>query len=270
MNNKIILVVVIIVGFSCTEEKGIKDNVSITEVVQADTMNENLIKKDTTQNYLNLVPPGNVPEKFAPQIIKLKGTPHIIIAFHPNGREIYWLPTGLNGIKSNIIRFVKYENGSWSEIRTFKPSEEYGAVSLHISPDGQRLYFLSQKPSHNPSRGPFNVWYYERDSNWWGEPKQLDSKLNNILGLSSTMDGTLYTHGIKRAKLTNGKYSDWETVSQTLNINEGTGGVPFVSPDERFILFGQEKPSKMYISYKDELCSKTSKILNNYTIIFCS
>ena len=68
-----------------------------------------------TPNYLNETPPKNISIKFGEKIITLKGTYHIVVAFHPNQREIYWLAANPNPSKNSEIKYVKFLSGKWTQ-----------------------------------------------------------------------------------------------------------------------------------------------------------
>jgi len=72
--------------------------------------------------------------------------------------------------------------------------------------------------------------------------------------VSSTINGTLYTHGIQRIRIKNGQYTEWEQLDQRLNIGRISGGNPFINPDESYILFNKKWPKRhnygIFISYR--------------------
>jgi hypothetical protein len=196
--------------------------------------------------YLGQEPPGESPRPFAPAILTAKGAIHGQIAFHPNGREIYWIfLTAASAQAPPPIHFVKEVNGGWTAPSILPFSEEHGADNISISPDGKRLYFHSRRPwpAVFGRQGAtyfeaFRTWYVERVASEWGEPTPLDPRLEQTLaGVSSTLDGTLYTHGIRRARLHDGRYTEWEQLGRPLKVGRVLGGNPFISPDERYILF---------------------------------
>ena len=221
--------------------------------------------------YLGQEPPGELPQVFAPSIIFSENAIHGQIAFHPNGKEIYWIfhsPTyALNPPRINCIKQI---DGYWTKPWIVPFSKRYGAINISISPDGKKLYFNSNRPwpsswGKQPTDnmiGVYKIWYVERMDSGWGEPKLLDKNINQILGsISSTGDGTLYTHGIKRARIKNGKYTNWEQLRQPLNIGRITGGHPYISPDESYILFNRKWPGMrgygIFISYRTKTDSWT-------------
>ena len=196
--------------------------------------------------YLGQEPPGESPQPFAPAILTAKGAIHGQIAFHPTGREIYWIfHTASSAQTPPPIHFVEEVDGGWTAPSILPFSNEHGADNISISPDGKRLYFHSRRPWPTAlgRQGAtyfeaFRTWYVERVGSEWGEPTPLYSRLEQTLaGVSSTLDGTLYTHGIRRARLRDGRYTEWEPLGPPLNVGRVLGGNPFVSSDESYLLF---------------------------------
>jgi hypothetical protein len=214
--------------------------------------------------YLGQKLPGQIPEPFAPSLLFSANAVHGCIAFYPDGKEIYWIfhpPT--YGQHPPAINFTKQVNGQWSKSGMLEFSKEYGAINVSIAPDGKRMFFDSNRPWPD-SRGKqppldnlqaYKTWYVERSGSGWGEPKLLDRRIDRSLrGVSSTLDGTLYTHGIKRLRLKHGQYSDWEQLQHPLDVGRILGGNPFISPDESYILFNGKWPGRfgygIFVSYR--------------------
>lgn len=214
--------------------------------------------------YLGQKAPGEIPEAFAPSILSSENAVHGCIAFYPDGKEIYWIfhpPT--YGQHPPAINFTKQVNGQWTKPGILEFSKGYGALNISIAPDGKKLFFDSNRPwpdswGKQPAGNtlePYKTWYVERSGSGWGEPKLLDRRINrNLRGVSSTLDGTLYTHGIKRVRIKRGEYSDWEQLEHPLDVGRILGGHPFISADERYILFNARWPAKrgygILISYR--------------------
>jgi hypothetical protein len=201
-------------------------------------------------SYLNEAPPGDIPKSFASGMIKLEHSFHIILSFYPDQKEIYWLAFSPENLNSAVINYIQFDGEKWKSPESLNIAKGYGVYTLHISPDGNRLYFTSNMPSPDIPGDNLKLWFCEREGDKWGGPKTFQKNINNITGVSSTFNGTLYTNGIKRSKKVGKDYSDWEEVHSNLNIGKSTGGNPYISPKEDYILFGQKTPSEMYISFK--------------------
>jgi hypothetical protein len=219
-----------------------------------------------TGPYLGQKPPGELPEAFAPSIMSSKNAVHGHIAITPDGGEIYWifLPPDY-GKNPPAINVIKQVNGHWTKPEIPEFSRRYGAMNISLSPDGKRLYFDSNRPWPD-SWGPqptangieaYRTWYVERGGASWGEPKPLDREINQYLrGVSVTNDRTLYTHGIKRSRMIQGQYTEWEQLGHPLDVGGILGGNPHISPDESYILFNKNWPGKVgygiFISYRTQ------------------
>ena len=214
--------------------------------------------------YLGQAPPGESPQVFAPSVLFSKEAIHGQIAFYPDGKEIYWIFHAATYAQNPpLIHFVKEVNGRWTEPSVLEFSKDQGAIHISISPDGTILFFNSNRPWPKSWGSPpasnrleaFKTWYAERIGSGWGEPKLLDPRTNqNLGGVSSTMEGTLYTHGIKRARIKDGRYAEWESLGPPLNLGRIPGGNPFISPDESYILFNAKGGNKfgygIFVSYR--------------------
>lgn len=234
-------------------------------------------------SYLGQKPPGELPELFAPSLIFSENAVHGQIAFYPDGTEIYWIfhpPT--YGLHPPAISFTRQVNGKWTKPGILDFSKEYGAMNISIAPDGKRLYFDSNRPwpaswGKQPPGNTleaYKTWYVERSGSGWGEPKLLDRRINrNLRGISSTLDGTLYTHGIKRLRTKRGENSDWEQLKHPLNVGRILGGNPFISPDESHALFNGKWPGKsgygIFVSYRttDDRWTEPVNILEKLNVL---
>jgi hypothetical protein len=223
------------------------------------------------------MPPGELPEAFAPSIIISKNAIHGQIAVTPDGNEIYWIFIPPDFLKHPpAINVIKQIKGSWIKPEALEFSKEYGVINISMSPDGKIFYFDSNRPfpeswgkqSATNKIESYKTWYVERTVSGWGEPKLLDRNVNrNLRGVSVTNNGTLYTHGIKRSRMNNGQYSGWEMLPPPLNIGQIAGGNPFIGPKEDYILFNRKWPGKfgygIYVSYctKDDQWTQPMNLL---------
>lgn len=239
----------------------------VISLILAMAMNINAQQKDfsaLTGPYLGQKPPGVIPEIFAPSILVSENAIHGNIAFFPDGSEIYWIfhPPDY-GQNPPVIHFVRQVDGVWTKPGILEFTQEYGAGTICISPDGTKLFFNSKRswpdswgkqPSVN-QLDAMKIWYVERIGEGWGKPKLLEKRVNQrVIGVSSTLDDTLYTHGIQRIRLKNGQYTEWEQLAPPLDVGRVLGGNPYVSPDESYVLFNKKWPGKfgygICISYR--------------------
>ena len=221
---------------------------------------------DLSGNYLGQNLPANAPKLFAPDIVSgaKEDDNHGSIAFMPDGKEIYW---NMMVSESGKIWVTKCLNDKWTEpeIASFCEDGSYMYDNPFITPDGQKLFFTSTR-SGSISEKKENIWFVERTSSGWSEPKPVSAEVNAMqlhwrISVSNT--GTLYfggvgqdTHGstdIYYSKLLDGVYS--KPINMGAGINsEDTDHCPYISPDESSIIFSRfgRKGRGFYISFKDE------------------
>jgi ankyrin repeat protein len=191
--------------------------------------------------------PGNAPVRFALGIVSGHGfnSEHSPAAFSPDGTEVYWT----KAFRGPIL-YSKLEDGRWTAPRTAPFVSEYGDGEPIFSPDGRRLYFLSQRPlDAGGEPGKENIWYVEREGEGWSQPQPLDAVVNEYRHhwlFSITESGTLYfasiredghgRHDIYRSPRVNGVHQPPENLGSVINTEE-TEHTPYVAPDESYLIF---------------------------------
>ena len=214
-----------------------------------------------TGPYLGQTPPVNEPVLFAPGIVS-NGDNASSAAFGPDGKEIYWDV----GYK---IRFTKLENGRWTEpeIVPFCKGDSYIYTNPFVAPDGKKMFFTSTR-SGAVSQDKENIWYAERTSSGWSDPKPVSPEVNAMTlhwSISVSDSGTLYFQGAREdsfggigdiyySKLVNGAHARPVNVGPQLNT-KATETCPYVAPDESYIVFTRfdqtdPKNSGIFISYR--------------------
>ena len=74
------------------------------------------------------------------------------------------------------IFFSSYTDGKVGKLQPFPFNDpSYSLGHPVISPDGKYMYFVSDMPG---GRGGTDIWVSERNLDFWGEPKNLGSKVN--------------------------------------------------------------------------------------------
>lgn len=74
------------------------------------------------------------------------------------------------------LYFSKFENGEWTDLVPFEfNSDKYNVGHGVFSPDGSKLYFVSDKPG---GIGGTDIYVSERKGSGWTEPKNLGNKIN--------------------------------------------------------------------------------------------
>jgi len=241
---------------------------------------------DLRSEYFGQKKPGFVPEPFAEGILRpimsLQNAP----SFAPDGKEVYW-STFFGPPFRLLIWIMQEKNGRWTspQIAPFS-SDEYFSFNPVFSPDGERLYFISNRPLEKGGEPKgFNNWYVERQGPGWSEPKNHGPTVNSSdeWGASITKDGVLYfasgrkesrgATDIFRSTLVNGQYTEPENLGPSVNT-KARELYPFIAPDESYLLFisnrsagefgGIDQYFDIYISFRrlDDSWSTAEKMGN--------
>jgi len=215
--------------------------------------------------YLGQTPPVNEPVLFAPGIVS-DGRNHSSIAIGPDGKEIYW-----SGLKRKIW-CTKLEGGGWTkpDELSFCKKDSYTYDNPFITTDGKKLFFTSFRPGA-VSQEKETIWYAERTSSGWSNPKPISSEVNEVplhWSISVSNTGALYFQyqdasgkssggigDIYYSKLVNGEYKKPVSLGSAINT-PGTETCPHIAPDESYLVFTRvatgPEDSGIFISYKDK------------------
>jgi hypothetical protein len=218
--------------------------------------------------YLGQKTPGAAAELFAPGIVST-GLQTRDIAMTPDGTEIYFCVVGGRYDVAAIVGTRQVSHG-WTvpEVETFSGRPSTIDLEPHISPDGTRFFFMSNRP--RPGKPPDDrnedLWVMERAQDGWGEPRNLGAPVNSEVMEtfpSVTRDQTLYfgrgTRGgenvIWRARRVNDRYAEPERLPSQVNAGRNRFNA-FVSPDESFLILSivglpdASGPSDYYICFR--------------------
>lgn len=225
--------------------------------------------------YLGQTPPGSNPEVFAPGIVST-GMFTRDITITPEGDEIYF---GTSVGPFTTIIQTKLVDGRWTEpqVAPFASDPNYMNLEPHITPDGQRFLFLSNRPRDG---GPLpddqagtwvnqDLWVMDRVGDGWGEPYNLGPPVNSDdeeYFPSVTRDGTIYftrtpagtrESYIYRSRRVDGEYQEPERLGPEIN-STATQYNAFIAPDESYMIvsvFGREDGlggSDYYVVFRNQ------------------
>jgi len=224
---------------------------------------------ELTGDYLDQPSPGTRPVLFAPGIV---GTalPTRDVAMTPDGNEIYFCVT-VGNYRYAAIMVTRRVAGRWTEpqVASFADNPDWLDLEPCISPDGQRFFFLSDRPDGAEEKGDHDIWVMDRQGDTWGEPYNLGPPVNSAdseFFPSVTRDGTIYfarspqgssEHRIMRARLVDGRYQEPEELGPA--INQGSMQFnAFIAPDESYLIYSIAGKAEnigtadYYISFRDE------------------
>jgi hypothetical protein len=204
-----------------------------------------------TGEYLGQPLPGDTPVAFAPGVVTT-GLYTRDVAMTPDGSEIYF-GVLLGGIAA-IMETHQQGEGTWSkpEVATFSQDTRFFNLEPHVTPDGQRLMFLSTRVE-NPGPDDLrnwsnqNIWVVDREGAGWGDPYPIGAPINSTdseFFPSVTEDGAVYfTRGINegqesyifRSRWVDGAYEEPERLGPGVNstLNQFNA---FIAPDESYLI----------------------------------
>jgi hypothetical protein len=138
-----------------------------------------------------------------------------------------------------------------------------------LTPDGSRLYFVSDRPRAGKPVQDFDIWYVERTGAGWSEARHLEGPPNSEGSeyfVSATRDGTLYFTSnrpgskggidVWRSRLVDGHYGEAENLGDVINKPGWVNIEAYVAPDESFLLIGAfghadgQGDSDLFVSYR--------------------
>jgi Tol biopolymer transport system component len=176
------------------------------------------------------------------------------VAMTPEGDELYF---GVLLGRFTTILWTRLQNGVWTqpEVAPFARDSRFFHLEPAISPDGERLFFLStrlptgREPTDAEIRAWTNqdIWVMDRAGEGWSEPYNLGPPVNTDgaeFFPSLTRDGTLYfTRGdeegtesyIYRARWVDGAYAEPERLGPEVNSTTSQFNA-FISPDEDYLI----------------------------------
>lgn len=220
-------------------------------------------ENDNSMKYLGRKSPDSIPEILAPNFISKRNEHEFGSVFSNNGLELFY---GVHSFGKAETRHTKLENGVWSEPVTILSHEKYGYNDPFLSPDEQRLYFISNQAKAESEELDYDIWYVQRLDSGWSEP--INAGMNSVANeyyVSFTSDTSMYFssnrdqssgYDIFKSKLEDGVYQKPEKLSEAVNSDEYEADV-FVAPDESYLIFCsiREEGSgegDLYISFKSD------------------
>ncbi len=151
-----------------------------------------------SDEYLGLPNPGRTPEVFAPGVVSNPDRHEFGSVFSADGLEIFF---GVDVGGRAEIYHARFARDGWSTPQVLLADERYGFNDPFLSPDEQRLFFISNHPADadglaEPAEASdIDIWYVERGAGGWGAPVNVGPPINSDgdeYYISFTDDGTLY------------------------------------------------------------------------------
>jgi Tol biopolymer transport system component len=170
-------------------------------------------------------------------------------AFSSDGSTCVFVKKNPSTLSSSVVVIcVSYfKDGRWTAPEIAPFSGQHLDLNPCFSPDGSKLYFLSNRP-YGEKKGPdTDIWFVEKSPEGWGESQSIGAPVNSSgweLGCSVTADGTIYYSSTDStgnadlycSRLVEGKYQTPVKLDAAVNT-EFTERDPFIAPDESYLLF---------------------------------
>jgi hypothetical protein len=172
--------------------------------------------------------------------------------FSPDGSEYYFAKfnPSTTAARWGLLCVARFRDGRWTAPESLPFSGRNLDFSPRLSPDGGTLYFTSSRPAPGKTAHVLRIWSVSRTPAGWGEPQPLPAPVNapdeesnssasvtrdGTIYFASTRDGSGHPH-IYRARRAGTVYADPEKLGAEIN-SEVSEDDPFVSPDERILIF---------------------------------
>lgn len=229
-----------------------------------------ICNKAIAQTYPDPQLPTDTPRHFAKGMLT-DGLSNRDFTISPKGDEIFYTLQQPRFVSSIILHMVK-KNGKWSKPEVASFSGRYRDLEAAFAPDGQTIYFSSDRPlKDGPTKKDFDLWRVTRNNNGvWSEPENLGNTVNsgkNEFYPSVTRNNNLYftveadygkgSEDIVVCKSTANGYTKPESLPEDINTKYDEFNA-FIDPDEQFILLTSDgRPDNLgrgdlYISHKDK------------------
>ncbi|MFD2571031.1 hypothetical protein ACFSUS_10330 [Spirosoma soli] len=225
--------------------------------------------KQQTGPYMGQEPPGTEAKLFAPGTVSEEGRYEYGSYFSNDGKEFYYAVI-VN--EKPQIWVSRLEDNTWTDPEVVLGSDKYEYNDPFLSPDGKRLFFISDRALDGQgNKKDFDIWYVERKGDGWSDPINSGPSINtdkNEYYMSFTTDGTMYfssngegepgnkDYNIRFATYPGGQFQPSQKLGDSVNSEYYEADV-FVAPDEKYVIFCGERPEGMgqgdlYISFKDD------------------
>ena len=218
--------------------------------------------------YFGQKAPPEKAEIFMDGIISTLSEPEMCAAFSKDGKEFYY-----NAYYQGYwnIFFTREINGKWVKPEPISFAASYTDRDFTISPDGNKLYFGSNRPRKPGGEGLKSLDIYvteRRPSGGWSQPRNVGFPVNTDLGEnypSVASSENLYFFSCRDdgwggcdiyiSRWIDGRYTAPENLGKAVN-SEKNDWDAIIAPDESYIIFSSQNRSDsnggqdLYIAYR--------------------
>ena len=197
-------------------------------------------------------PAPGMPELYGAGLFST-GAWDFFVAFTPDQRRALFCRADDKFLHYEIFETRLDGAGHWSPPQHPRFARQWSNADPHISPDGRRVYFVSNRPGagETAARETYDVWMAAMQADGaWGEAERLPAPANDPAvdewSPSVAANGNLY-YGAERAggrggsdlwlvRLVDGVYQAPENLGEAINT-AGNEVEPWVAPDESYLIF---------------------------------
>ena len=164
--------------------------------------------------------------------------------------------------KSAYLCRASADFGYWTILETHRQGDRWSAPEMapfsgrwsdadpHLSPDGSRLFFISNRPdSGDVAKESCDLWLVERSGRGWSDPRPIGPTVctdatewspsiaaNGNLYFGATREGGKGRDDIWMSRFENGRYAAPINLGDSINTKLGEVE-PWISPDESYLIF---------------------------------
>jgi WD40-like Beta Propeller Repeat len=178
-------------------------------------------------------------------------------AFTGDGHTVYFTKSH-SGQRLGVIVVSHFDNGRWSPPEVASFSGRFTDYDPFITPDGEHIFFASNRPLSGSAKKDFDVWVVDKMPQGWSEPRNVGEPVNtnrDEFYPTVATDGTLYfsatrseglgASDIYRAAWQDGHYIKPENLGPSVN-SQASEVDSYVAPDQSFVVFaGFGRPDDM-------------------------
>ena len=171
------------------------------------------------------------------------------LAISPNGDEIIFT---VSNYKQNVrgLFSLSKKNGFWEDKKLLPFCGIYQDIEPFITPDGQKLFFASNRPlDSTTSRKDYNIWVSPKSNVGWGNPHPLNGRINlpgDEFYPSVSQNGNLYFTATRKdgmgkedifiSRYEDGNYTDPIPLGSGVNSQVYEFNA-YISPNESLLIF---------------------------------
>jgi hypothetical protein len=177
------------------------------------------------------------------------GAYDFFVALTPNQKTAYFCRASADFGYWAILE-THIRGGTWSTPTMAPFSGRWSDADPHLSPDGSKLFFISNRPdSGDTAKESCDLWVVERSGQGWGDPRPVDPGVctgatewspsvaaNGNLYFGTTREGGRGRDDLWVSRFVAGRYTTPVNLGDSINTKFGEVE-PWISPDESYLIF---------------------------------